>query len=126
MGNLRLYVLVSVILVLFLLPAHSLSQHSFAGDKTATLQGIVKQVWFKDPHVRYLIVVTNDKGVDEVWDARGSPVNWLTQKGWTKNTIRVGDAVSMYGYLGKDDTKTLSIMTVTLSDGTLLVDKTPD
>ncbi len=126
MRNLKLYVSLSTLLVLFLLPGLSLSQHSFASNQTATLQGTVKRVWFKNPHVRYLLVVTNNNGVEEVWDARGSNVDWLTQKGWSENTIRIGDTVSMYGYLGKDGAKALSLLTVTLSDGTLLVDRVPD
>ncbi len=106
------------------------SHHSFTAefvaDKTAKLNGTVTQVWFKNPHVRYLLVVENEDGEEETWDARGSPVVWLARKGWTKNTIKVGDTVEMYGYLGRDGIKMLSIMTITLSDGTVLVDKVPE
>ena len=112
-----------------LLPRAGLSHHSFAAefvaDKTATLTGTIQQVWFRNPHVRYLIVIENEAGDEETWDARGSPVVWLARKGWTRDTIKVGDTVSMYGYLGKDETKLLSIMTVTLADGTVLIDKAP-
>lgn len=98
----------------------------FVADKTATLNGKITQVWFKNPHVRYLIEVENEAGEAETWDARGSPVVWLARKGWTKDTIKEGDEVSMYGYLGRDGIKMLSIMTVTLADGTLLTDKAPE
>jgi len=54
------------------------SHHSFTAefvaDKTATLNGKITQVWFKNPHVRYLIEVENDAGEAETCDARGSPV----------------------------------------------------
>lgn len=98
----------------------------FVADKTATLKGTVTQVWFKNPHVRYLFVVENEDGEEETWDARGSPVVWLARKGWKKDTIKVGDTVEMYGYLGRDGIKMLSIMTITLADGTVLVDKVPE
>ena len=98
----------------------------FVADKTATLNGKITQVWFKNPHVRYLIEIENEAGEAETWDARGSPVVWLARKGWTKDTIKEGDEVSMYGYLGRDGIKMLSIMTVTLADGTLLTDKAPE
>lgn len=124
-------------LVLYILPAICMltpnagfSHHSFTAefvaDKTARLKGTVKQVWFRNPHVRYLIVVENDNGDDETWDARGSPVVWLARKGWTKDTIKVGDIVEIYGYLGRDGRKMLSIMTITLADGTVLTDKAPE
>ena len=106
------------------------SHHSFTAefvaDKTATLKGTITQVWFRNPHVRYLMVVENEDGEEETWDARGSPVVWLARKGWKKDTIQVGDIVEMYGYLGRDGIKMLSIMTITLADGTVLVDKVPE
>jgi hypothetical protein len=106
------------------------SHHSFTAefvaDKTATLKGTITQVWFKNPHVRYLIAVENEAGEEETWDARGSPVVWLARKGWTKDTIKVGDEVQMYGFLGRDGIKMLSIMTITQADGTVLIDKVPE
>lgn len=98
----------------------------FTAEKTATLTGEVTQVWFHNPHVRYLFRLTNDDGVDETWDARGSPVVWLARKGWKKDSIKVGDRVAFYGFLGRDGRKMLSIMTVTLEDGTQLVDRVPE
>jgi hypothetical protein len=116
--------------VALLLFRSAYSHHSFTAefvaDKSAILKGTITQVWFKNPHVRYLIAVKNEAGEEETWDARGSPVVWLARKGWTKDTIKVGDAVEMYGFLGRDGNKMLSIMTITLADGTVLVDKVPE
>ena len=110
------------------LPASS--HHSFTAEftaeKTATLTGTVTEVWFRNPHVRYIFAVTNADGQEEIWDARGSPVVWLARKGWTKTSIKVGEVVEMYGFLGRDGRKMLSIMTVTLEDGTVLVDRVPE
>jgi hypothetical protein len=114
--------------VLLMRVAHS--HHSFTAefvaDKTATLKGTITQVWFRNPHVRYLFVVKGEDGVEETWDARGSPVVWLARKGWKKDTIQVGDVVEMYGFLGRDGIKMLSIVTITLADGTVMVDKVPE
>ena len=41
-------------------------------------------------------------------------------------TVKVGDEVQMYGFLGRDGRKMLSIMTVTLADGTVLTDRVPE
>ncbi|MDX1406407.1 MAG: DUF6152 family protein [Woeseiaceae bacterium] len=98
----------------------------FVADKTARMKGRITQVWFKNPHVRYLMAVSNEDGEEEIWDARGSPVVWLARKGWKKDTIKVGDEVEIYGYLGRDGMKMLSIITITLADGTVLVDKVPE
>ena len=106
--------------------AHHSFTAEFTAEETATLKGTVTQVWFRNPHVRYLVAVPNEDGVEEIWDARGSPVVWLARKGWKKDTIKVGDTIELFGYLGIDGKKMLSIMTVTLEDGTVLVDKAPD
>ena len=106
--------------------AHHSFTAEFTAEETATLTGVVTQVWFRNPHVRYLFTVQDEDGNEETWDARGSPVVWLARKGWTKSTIEVGDTVTLYGFLGRDGRKMLSIMTVTLADGTEFVDRVPE
>ena len=119
-----------LLVVLVLSAAAAQAHHSFTAEftaeKTATLTGTVQQVWFRNPHVRYVFTVTDEAGNAESWDARGSPVVWLARKGWTKDTIKVGDRVTFYGFLGKDDRRLVSIMTVTLEDGTEFVDRVPE
>ena len=97
----------------------------FIAEKTLTFSGTITQVWFKNPHVRYLITIKHD-GNEEIWDARGSPVVWLARKGWTRDSIKVGDKVTMHGFAGRDDRRMLSIINITLTDGTILVDKVPE
>ena len=106
--------------------AHHSFTAEFTAEKTASLTGVVTQVWFRNPHVRYLFTVTNEEGEEQTWDARGSPVVWLARKGWTRDTISVGDTVTFYGFLGRDERRMLSIMTVTLADGTEFVDRVPE
>jgi len=115
---------------LLVLPVSVFSHHSFSAEftaeATAHLTGTVTEVWFRNPHVRYLFTVKAEDGTEEEWDARGSPVVWLARKGWTKDSIKAGDTVTFYGYLGRDGRKMLSIMTVTLQDGTVLTDRVPE
>ena len=120
--------LATAALLLSSLPArgHHSFTAEFTAEKTATMTGVVTQVWFRNPHVRYLFTITNEDGEEETWDARGSPVVWLARKGWKKDTIKVGDSVTFHGFLGRDDRKMLSIMTVTLEDGTELIDRVPE
>ena len=116
----------SVIMMAGTLHAHHSFTAEFDVHLKAKLRGTITEVWFKNPHVRYVFVVKNEKGRDETWDARGSPIVWLLRKGWTKDSIKVGDTVEMYGYLGHGGRKMLSIMTITLQDGRVLVDKPPE
>ena len=98
--------------------------HSFAveftAEETATITGVVAKVWFRNPHVRYFINVTDSDGDIVRWDTRGSSPSLLVRKGWTKKTIVVGDTVTIKGHLGRDDKKLMSIINIVLADGTKL------
>ncbi len=100
------------------------AHHSFAaeflGDQTRTIDGVVTEVWFKNPHVRYYIDVTNEKGETEQWDVRTSSPTLLVRRGWNRETIGVGDQVSIEGYLGRDGRKIMSLISIELPDGTVL------
>lgn len=100
------------------------AHHSFAAeflaDETATFHGVVTEVWFKNPHVRYYVEITNEDGSKETWDIRASSPALLVRKGWSKNTIREGDEITVTGFLGRDKRKILSVQTIELTDGTIL------
>lgn len=100
------------------------AHHSFAAeflaDRTLTIEGTVKEVWFRNPHVRYYVEVTTDEGRVESWDVRTSSPTILVRRGWNENTVREGDSVRVEGYLGRDGRKLLSLISIELPDGTVL------
>ena len=100
------------------------AHHSFAAeflaDETAIFHGVVTEVWFKNPHVRYYIEIMNEDGSKEIWDVRASSPALLVRKGWSKNTIKEGDEITVTGFLGRDERKILSVQTIELADGTIL------
>jgi hypothetical protein len=116
--------LVAVSVMLLSMQQPAVGHHSFAveftAEETAVIKGVVAEVWFNNPHVRYYIDVTNDDGEIERWDTRGSSPSLLVRRGWTKKTISVGDTVTIKGHLGRDDKRLLSIIGIELADGTKL------
>lgn len=117
-------VLFTAVVTLMLVQDSALGHHSFAveftAEETAVIKGVVAEVWFKNPHVRYYVDVTNNDGETERWDTRGSSPSLLVRKGWTKDTISAGDIVTIRGHVGRDDKRLLSIISVELADGTKL------
>ena len=81
------------------------------------------EVWFKNPHVRYYIAVTDEDGNNVIWDARGLTPVKLVRQGWTKKTIQVGDRISLYGHVGHTNKNILSILDITLPDGRVLTSR---
>ena len=112
----------AVLLLLFQASVHG--HHSFAveftAEESATIKGIVTEVWFRNPHVRYFVDVVNKEGETVRWDTRGSSPSLLVRKGWTKTTIEAGDEVTIRGHLGREDKKLMSIIWIELADGTKL------
>ena len=105
----------------------ALTHHSYAAEfdanSPATIEGVVTEVWFKNPHVRYYIRVTDDNGDEVIWDTRGlSPVK-LVRQGWTKSTIKVGDRIKLYGHVGHTNKTIMSIIDITLPDGRMLTSR---
>ncbi len=117
--------IVSLALICF--ATHSAAHHSytaeFDADNPATIEGVVKEVWFKNPHIRYYIVVTDDDGNEVIWDVRGLAPVKLVRMGWTKKTIQVGDRIKLYGHTGHTNKTIMSILDITLEDGRVLTSR---
>jgi len=51
------------------------AHHSYAAefdrDKSMTIEGVVTEVWFRSPHVRYYVSVVDEDGNEVTWDTRG-------------------------------------------------------
>lgn len=111
-------------LTIFVLSGHARAHHSYAAEfdsnNPQTVEGVVKEVWFKNPHIRYYVAVNDGEGKEVVWDARGlSPVK-LVRQGWTKKTIKVGDRIKLHGHVGHTNKHIMSILEITLADGRVL------
>jgi hypothetical protein len=93
-----------------------LAHHSFAAqydaNKPITLKGAVTKVEWMNPHARFYIDVKDEKGTTTNWELElGSP-NGLMRRGWSRNTLKIGDAVEVEGSLAKDGSKLANARTV--------------
>jgi len=98
-----------------------LAHHSFAAEydasKPITLTGAVTKVEWMNPHARFYIDVKGDNGQMANWELElGSP-NGLMRGGWTRNSLKIGDMITVQGSLAKDGSKLANARSVTLADG---------
>ncbi len=100
------------------------AHHAFAADYEAgnegTISGVVTEVVYRNPHARYYLEVTAENGEKETWDLETQNLMTLGRMGWKKDTIQVGDELTVTGILGRNNTKRMSIVTVTLPSGRVI------
>ncbi len=104
-----------------LLPAHSFSHHSFTAEydsaKLTQFTGTVTKVEWTNPHARFYLDVKDPRGSVSNWNFElGSPI-LLRKLGWSRDSLKIGEQVSVEGYLAKDGAKMANARKVTLADG---------
>ena len=109
----------AVVLGLAAVPA--LAHHSFAAEydaaKPVNMTGTVTKVEWMNPHARFYVDVKDESGKVTNWEFElGSP-NGLMRRGWTRNSLKQGDAVTVSGYAAKDGSNLGNARTVNLADG---------
>ncbi len=114
-----LCVLVAAALSVAVVPA--VAHHSFAAEydssKPIKLTGAVTKMEWTNPHARFYADVKDDSGTVVNWEFElGSP-NGLMRRGWTRNSLKPGDVISVEGYSAKDGSHLVNARTVSLADG---------
>jgi hypothetical protein len=98
-----------------------LAHHSFAAefdsDNPIDLTGTVTKIEWMNPHTFIYLDVQNDQGDYENWALEMGSPNGLMRRGWTRNTLKVGDVVSVMGSRARDGTLKGNARAVMLPNG---------
>ncbi len=89
-------------------------------DHTITLSGTVTEYSFNNPHTKIVFDVTDDQGNATSWVAESAPPQRMYRAGWTRNTLKVGDKISVTGNPLKDGRREMSVRKLTGPDGHVL------
>jgi len=98
------------------------AHHSFAAEfdasKPINLTGSLTKLDWINPHARLFIDVKGSDGKVANWEIELGPPAILLRNGWTKNSVKAGDMLTVTGSLAKDGTNLANARAVTLADGT--------
>lgn len=97
--------------------AHHAFNAEFEAGKSMRWVGTVTKVEWTNPHARFYIDVKDQNGVVTNWNFEmGSPLQ-LRRQGWTRDSLKVGDQITVDGYPAKDGAKMASAKKLILADG---------
>jgi Family of unknown function (DUF6152) len=81
------------------------AHHSFDGEfdrtKPITLTGTISKVEWTNPHGRLFVDVKASDGVVNTWEIELGTINAMMRSGWTRNTFKTGDTVTIDGFLAR-------------------------
>jgi hypothetical protein len=104
-----------------LAPCVALSHHSFAvffdGEKSVTVTGVVTEFQFVNPHGVIKLQVKNKDGVVEAWKVETNSPSILRRRGWTPESLKVGETVTIEGWPGRENPHYARLRTAKRANG---------
>jgi DNA/RNA endonuclease YhcR with UshA esterase domain len=112
------------LIALFLLGSSVAFAHhgtaNFDTTKSVTVKGAVTQFQFINPHVTISLDVKDDKGSVQNWQGALTSPNHLMRSGWSKDTLKTGEVITISGFPAKSGAPEIWIQKVVLANGEAL------
>ena len=99
------------------------AHHSFAMfdlGKDVTVDAVIKEVQFTNPHVWLQILIKDDKGTETEWSIESGAPGMMLRNGWKPSTLKAGDKVTLTMHPLRDGKPGGSLVKVKVPDGRLL------
>lgn len=114
-------VLVALLGAMACVPASA--HHSFAvffDSETGivSVRGVVTEFNFKNPHGIIRLNVKDKSGAVEEWKAETNSPSILERRGWKKDSLKLGDEITVEGWRARDGSRHMRMRKVTRADGT--------
>jgi len=102
----------------------TLAHHSFVAEydrnQPIKFSGTVTKVEWMNPHIYYYVDVKDQSGKVTNYAVEGGTPNQLYRQGWRKDSLRVGDVITVSGFRAKNGSNHVSGREVLLPDGSRL------
>jgi hypothetical protein len=112
--------------LLLLAAAPTFAHHSVSAEfdvkRQITYTGVITRVEWRNPHIYFYVDVkdANDKVTN--WAFEGAGPNTLARLGWMRDTLKVGDRVTVVAFPARDGANVASAQKITLANGRTVLD----
>jgi hypothetical protein len=96
------------------------SQVMYDGDTEMEMKGVVEEFDWANPHTWLYVTITDESGAPSQWVFESNSTGQLTRVGWSADSIKPGDEVTVIMHPLRDGTRGGTIVAVHMPDGTVL------
>ena len=101
--------------------APALAHHAFAAqysrDLPVEVTGTVTKIEWMNPHARFYVAAEDESGELVTWDFELASPNTLMRRGWARDSLKVGDTVTVEGFRARNDPHVGNTRSVKLANG---------
>ena len=98
------------------------SGHAYDRKNPVTFTGTVTEYQFRNPHSLILVDVKDEHGVVTNWVVLTASPTKLFRAGWTRDTLKPGETVTVTGFPSKDGKKEMGLQKLTPPHGPVLTE----
>ena len=106
---------------LLLFVAVGYAHHPFSAEydwtKPVTIMGSVSKLEWANPHATLYVDAKDENGKVKQWKLEMGGLAALTRAGWNRNTVKMGDQVTVEGWMAKTQNDRANVKSVKLPDG---------
>jgi hypothetical protein len=116
----KLLIAIGMISGFLLMHASAVAHHGVSAydvTKAITLKGVVTRFDFINPHSELRVDVIDQSGHKVNWLCEAGSLNFLVRRGWSRNSLKAGDEITVMGNAAKNGAANLRLTKVVLPDG---------
>jgi hypothetical protein len=97
--------------------AHHAFSSVFDPDRPLDVTGTVTRVDWMNPHIWFYLDIENEAGRVESWGFEMGSPNALVRRGWSHDSLQVGEVVNVAGWLARDGSLRGAVRSIVLASG---------
>jgi hypothetical protein len=96
------------------------AHHAFVAQYDATsqakIEGVIVKIEWMNPHAYFFVDVTDEKtGKPVTWACEMGSPTVLVRRGWTRNSLQIGEVVTVDGARARDGSNSMNAESVVLT-----------